>query len=133
LSPRSRGRPRPPGRGRLGAVSDEFMKEMLMKTRPYTIVILHKTPKRDEPGADAIVWEHGRRNFGLRRDKKLLIVCQVNDSTDMRGLCIFATKPDETRKMMDEDPAIRAGIFTYEMHVTESFPGDSLAAIPHSP
>ena len=27
---------------------------------------------------------------------------------------------------MNEDPAVQAGIFTYEAHVIEGFPGDAL-------
>lgn len=109
-----------------GRISDELMREMLQKTRPHTVVILRRTPKRDEPGADRVVWEHGRRNFLLRNEKKLLIVCPVNDETDVRGLCVFSTGLDETRKIMEGDPAVRAGIFVYEVHPAESFPGDSL-------
>jgi len=114
----------------MGVITDDYMREMLAKTQPYTVVILHKTPLRDEPGADKVVWEHGRRNFELRRDKKLLIVCPMNDSSDVRGLCIFSTDLEDTRKLMDGDPAIGAGIFTYEIHAAESFPGDSLSAGP---
>ena len=47
-------------------ITDEFMMEMMQKTKPYTIVILHKTLKMQEAGAEKIVWEHGRRNFQLQ-------------------------------------------------------------------
>ncbi|MDE1853330.1 MAG: hypothetical protein KGI38_06240 [Thaumarchaeota archaeon] len=103
------------------------MRERLNTAKPYTVVILHKTPKRDEPGADEVVWEHGRRNFELRREGKLLIVCPINDSSDLRGLSIFSTGIEETARLMDEDRAVKAGIFTYEIHATRSFPGDSLS------
>ena len=111
---------------RRGPISDGYMRKMLAQTRPYTLVILRKTPKRDLPGADAVVWEHGRRNFELRRDRKLLIVCPMNDETDVRGLCVFSTSLEETRRIMDGDPAVKAGIFTYEIHATDSFAGDAL-------
>ena len=29
---------------------------------------------------------------------------------------------------MDDDPGVRAGTFTYELHVTRSFPGSTLPA-----
>jgi hypothetical protein len=42
------------------------------------------------------------------------------------------TKPyapeEEVVRIMDEDPVVKAGIFTYELHPTRSFPGDSLPA-----
>ena len=108
------------------AITDAYMQEMLAKTRPFTVVILHKTPKRNEPGADKIVWEHGRRNFELRRDGKLVIICPIRDDSDVSGIGVFTTSLEETRKLYDEDPGVKAGIFRYEVHQTRSFPGDSL-------
>lgn len=108
-------------------VTDEYMREMIQKNKPYTLVILHKTPGINEPNTDKIVWEHGRRNFELRRDGILCIVCPVRDETDTSGVGIFSTDVEETRKIMDEDPGVKAGIFVYEIHPTRSFPGDALA------
>jgi hypothetical protein len=109
------------------SITDEYMREMRQKTKPYTLVILHKTPKRNEPGSDSFIWEHGRRNYQLRRDGKLLIVCPVRDSSDIAGIGIFSTSLEETQKIMDEDPAVQAKILIYEVHSTNSFPGDALA------
>ncbi|HUK80405.1 MAG TPA: hypothetical protein VLU91_07060 [Nitrososphaerales archaeon] len=110
-------------------IGDDYMRRMLGTTRQYTIVILHRTSKRGESFADKVVWEHGRRNFELRRDGLLCIVCPViGDKSDVTGLCIFSTGMEETRKIMDEDPAVKAGIFTYEAHSVDGFPGDALAA-----
>jgi hypothetical protein len=111
----------------MNKMSDDYMREMLGKTKPYTIVILRRTQKRDEPGAEKVVWEHGRRNFELRRDGVLRIVCPVDDEGEIRGMGVFSTTPDETRRIMDEDPAVRAGIFTYQTLNARSFPGDSLS------
>jgi len=36
--------------------------------------------------------------------------------------------PEEVVRIMDEDPAVKAGIFTYEVHPIRGFPGDSLPA-----
>jgi len=108
-------------------ITEDYMREMSQKTRPYTIVILCKTPKRNEPNADKIVWEHGRRNYELRRDGILNIVCPVADESDVAGFGIFSTNAEETRRIMDEDPAVKAGIFVYEIHSARSFPSDALA------
>lgn len=107
-------------------ITDAYMKEMLQKTQSYTIIILFKTEKRKDLGADEIVLEHGRRNFELLRDGQLLIVCPINDSTNVSGIGIFSTNADETDKIMQQDPGVKAGIFTYEIHQTRSFPGTSL-------
>ncbi len=107
-------------------ITDEYMKQMITKTKEYTIVILIATQKRDDPEAEKIIWEHGRRNFSLREEGKLPIACPINDGTEVKGVGIFTTSVDETRKIMDEDPGVKAGIFTYEIHPCRSFPGTML-------
>jgi hypothetical protein len=112
----------------MSGITDEYMREMLRTTRRYTVVILHRTSKRDEPGASDVVWEHGRRNFRLRRDGVMCIVCPVlRNESDITGISIFSTDVKETRRIMDDDPAVKAGIFEYEAHAIEGFPGDALA------
>jgi hypothetical protein len=112
----------------MNRITDEYMRMMLQTTRRYSVVILHRTAKRSKPGADAVVWEHGRRNFELRRDGLLCIVCPVNkDETDVTGIEVFSTDVAETEKMMAGDPAVKAGILTYEVHSVQGFPGDALA------
>lgn len=112
----------------LQTITDEFMRQMMPKARNYCVVILRATAKRNEPGADKIIWEHGRRNFALRAEGSLAIVCPVRDETDLSGVGIFRTNLEETRKIMDEDPGVKAGIFVYEVHECQGFPGDSLPA-----
>ena len=108
------------------AVSDEFMREMLAKATSYTVVVLKRTPRRDEAGADAVVWEHGRRNFELRKEGKLRVVLPLGKERELSGISIFSTGVEETKALMDEDPAVKAGIFTYEIYRTRSFAEDSL-------
>ena len=107
-------------------ITDEFMREMLTATKPYCIVILKAGPNANHPDRQKIVWEHGRRNFMLRAEGQLAIVCPIADGSDVSGISIFKTNIEETRKFMDEDPAVQAGIFIYELHPSRSFPGDSL-------
>jgi hypothetical protein len=107
-------------------ISDEFMRQMLSTTKEYSIVILKATPKRKEPGADKIVWEHGRRNFALRADNLLSIVCPITGDGDVRGVGIFNAAVQEVKKIMDEDPAVKGGVLEYEILSCRSFPGDTL-------
>ncbi len=108
------------------SISDDFMHQMLPKARNYALVILRAGPKIKEPGVEKIIWEHGRRNFALRADGVLSIVCPVGDGSDVNGIGIFNASIDETRKLMDEDPGVKAGIFIYEVHACRGFPGDKL-------
>jgi hypothetical protein len=54
------------------------------------------------------------------------IVCRVSDDSNVSGVAIFDASIDETKKIMEEDPSVKAGIFVYEIHPCTSFPGDCL-------
>lgn len=82
--------------------------------------------RTQEPGAEKIIWEHGRRNFELRAQGALAIVCPVRDGSDVAGIGIFTGNPEETERIMDGDPAVHAGILAYEIHPTGTFPGSQL-------
>jgi len=110
----------------LPTITDEYMLQMRATTKPYTVMILKATPKLREPGADKIIWEHGRRNHALRSDGVLSIVCPIADGGEVCGIGIFNATVEETQQIMDGDPGVQAGIFTYEIHASRSFPGDHL-------
>lgn len=107
-------------------ITDEEMKQLMTRSRNYSVVILKSGPKRWEPGWEKIVWEHGRRNFELRAEGLLSIVCPVTDDGDVRGIGIFNASVEETRKIMDDDPGVQSGVFVYEAHPCRGFPGDRL-------
>ncbi len=110
----------------MSIITDEYMKQMLAKSKTYTIVILKNGPKIDYENRQEIVWEHGRRNFELREKGILSIVCPIRDGSNLNGIGIFNADDNETKKIMDEDPGVKTGIFDYEIHPTVSFPGDNL-------
>ncbi len=107
-------------------ITDEFMREMLPKAKTYCLMILKDGPQRHQPGADKIIWEHGRRNFALRADGVMPIVCPVGDGSEVCGIGIFVTSLDEARQIMDEDPGVKAGVFVYELHACRGFSGSCL-------
>lgn len=107
-------------------ITDEYMYDMLQKTKQYTLVLLRMGPKADHPDVKQIIWEHGRRNFGLRADGRLAIVGPVTEETGLAGIYIFNTDAEESKAIMEEDPGVQAGVFIYEVHPCRSFPGDKL-------
>lgn len=109
-------------------ITDEVMRHMLTTSRNYCIVILKAGPERNMDGVQKIIWEHGRRNFELRAAGVLSIVCPVADDSDVSGIGIFNASVEEVKKIMDEDPGVKTGVFVYEVHPCRSFPGDSLPA-----
>ena len=58
----------------------------------------------------------------------LPIVCPVTDDSVTKGLGIFDARVEDVTAIMDADPGVQAGIFTYEVHPVRSFPGDALPA-----
>jgi hypothetical protein len=108
--------------------SDDEMRALLPTTRPYSLMILRKGPKFGTEGSDTIIWEHGRRNFGLRDSGVMPIVLPVPDESDVCGVGVFTVDVDEAMQIMDGDPGVVAGIFTFEVHASRGFPGSSLPA-----
>ena|ERR1700719_4602939 len=106
--------------------TDQEMGELLSSTKPYSVVILKKGPNFDDDTTPGIIWEHGRRNFGLRDDGAMPVVLPITDGSDVCGICVFAVTVDDTTAIMGEDPGVAAGVFTYEVHACRGFPGDAL-------
>jgi hypothetical protein len=118
---------RPPNeRSVVPEISDEYMQEMLGNSRIYTAMLLRVTEKAGEADAGKIIWEHGRRNFALRAKGTLPIVCAAIDESDWAGVGIFDATPEEVERILADDPGIKAGLFTYELHPVRSFPTSSL-------
>jgi hypothetical protein len=107
-------------------VSDDDMRAGMATTKPYTAVVLTAGPAYGTDDAGPVVWEHGRRNFGLRADGVLNIVCPVTDDSDVCGIGILDTDVETARAIMNEDPGVQAGVFTFAVHPVRSFPGDRL-------
>ncbi len=110
----------------MAEITDEYMREMIAKTKQYCVVILKAGPHKQDEGVEKIIWEHGRRNFSLRAEGVLPSVCPIRDGSEVSGIGIFDASVEEVRKMMDEDPGVQAGVFVYEIHPCRSFPGASL-------
>lgn len=111
-------------------ITDEYMREMLGKSRVFTVVLLTMTEKYDlNATADSeqrkVIWSHGRRNFELRASGKMALVGPLM-KPPFAGMAVFTVSPDETRQIMQSDPGVQAGIFSFEIIPWRSFPGDAL-------
>jgi hypothetical protein len=53
-------------------------------------------------------------------------VLPVTDDSDVCGIGVFDATPEDTATLMDADPGVAAGVFTYEVHPCRGFPGDAL-------
>jgi hypothetical protein len=57
----------------------------------------------------------------------LLIVLPVSDESGIAGLGLFAGDADQVAAILDGDPGVQAGIFSYELDPDRGFPGASLS------
>jgi predicted ester cyclase len=123
------------GEAGLPAVTDEMLRDALQGIRPYTVCILKAGPGFQEPGparegwvAD-LIWEHGKRNYALYLAGLMRIICPIGNGSGTTGVSIFDADPDEADRIMRQDPAVKAGLFTYEIHPTQTFPESTLAGV----
>jgi hypothetical protein len=54
------------------------------------------------------------------------VITPVTAADGPSGFAVFTTDPDETRAIMDADPGVAAGIFTFEVHPVRGSPGAAL-------
>lgn len=111
---------------KLPAITDEYMMQMIGTAKNYCAVILKAGPNKSMDGVQKIIWEHGRRNFSLRAEGLLSVVCPISDGSDVSGIGIFNADADKVKEIMDGDPGVQAGVFIYEIHPCRSFSGDRL-------
>ena len=116
----------------LPPVTDEMLQGALQHIRPYTVCILKAGLSFQEPGpareswVTDLIWEHGKRNYALYLAGLKRIVCPIGDGSGTTGVSIFDADPDEVDQIMRQDPGVKAGLFTYEIHATQTFPESTL-------
>ena len=115
-------------------ISDDYMRQRLQTVRPYALVLLKKGPAYQDPANRTpeqaeIVWNHGRRNMALSADGKMALVGPVGGAGDLVGLSVFTVPEADARALMDDDGAVRAGVFVYDVVTWYGFPGDGLPVV----
>lgn len=108
-------------------ITDEDMLRLKELPHPYTLVILKKGPGySNDAGAWEIIREHGRRNLRMRAAELMVIICPVADGGEVSGVGIFTADTEQVAEIMADDPGVRTGLFTFEVHPTRIFPGDTI-------
>jgi uncharacterized protein YciI len=110
-------------------ITNEYIRKALTQGKQYCISLLKSGPNRNQPRAEAeqLQMEHLRYLFQLRAEGKLLINGPVTDDPDLRGIAIYNTSDkEEVKRLLDGDPAVRAGRDMHEIHSWFGFPGDAL-------
>ena len=89
------------------------------RMRTYYMVFLFKGPNRsqDSVESDHLQKAHMENIARLAREGSLVVAGPFMDDGDLRGIFIFAVgSMDETERLVETDPAVRAGRLRYEIH-----------------
>ena len=113
-------------------LTEEEFAAIRATTRPYTVCILKAGAKFEMPGPErtggvtAIIYAHGKRNVAMHEAGLLRVVCPIADGSGVTGVSIFDLSLEDTQRIMDADPGVQAGVFTYDLHPCRSIPGSTL-------
>jgi|SRR5579864_9311029 len=91
-----------------------------MRLDAYTVVLLRRpidAPRLSDEELDAIQHEHLAFNARMRELGHALITGPVRDQPDesLRGINVFRTSVEETRRLAEEDPSVKAGRLVVEV------------------
>jgi len=93
----------------------------------YTLLVLYKTEKYHLPATPKIIQgEHLPHLFDLREKGIVLIAMPVMDHTNVAAIAVYNTDKEAARSYVESDPAVKQGIFTYELLSAMGMKGDSL-------
>ena len=87
--------------------------------KSYFFVLLKKGPHRDQDSVTAAIIqrEHIENINRMAASGKLNVAGPFLDAGNLSGIFIFDSgNEDEVRKMVDNDPAVKAGRLIYEIH-----------------
>lgn len=103
-------------RAAYAAQRGEKLKDSLVA---YTMVLLRRGPNwtSNLPPSVARTLKAQRAYAGLlRTDGRLVLESAIEGVGELRGVYLFRTDTTETRRLMQADPAVRAGRFRAEIH-----------------
>ena len=106
-------------------VTDAQIRDLAATAGPATIGVLHWTADRHQDGAAEVELEHQRRMVTLRAEGVIAVLVPVLSET-LAGLAVMTVGVDEAATLFAEDPCVRAGMMTYEVHPCLTFPGDAV-------
>lgn len=111
-------------------ITPEFIQQEIARGRTYIVAFLKAGPQRE--GIDQATLDQNQANhlnhlFAMKEQGKLAIFGPFMEDGELRGLCIFASKDiNEVKQLLEEDPHIKSGYLTYEIHTWFGLPQDKL-------
>lgn len=111
-------------------ITKEYIQSEIARGKNYTVVFLTAGPNRSAYPAEKLEENHMAHLaylFALKEEGKLLVNGPVTDNPNFLGMSIYASSDkEEVRALVEADPAVIAGRFSYEMYSYFSLPGSTL-------
>lgn len=101
----------------------------LATIKPYVLVVLTKGENYGLSDSPRIIQsEHLPYIFEQRRDNQMVLTMPIMDNNShLAAVAVYnTTDKDEVKHLMENDPAIKAGVFDYEIVTGMGLPGDKL-------
>jgi uncharacterized protein YciI len=101
----------------------------LASIKPYVLVVLTKGANYGLSDTPRIIQsEHLPYIFEQRRDNHMVLTMPVkDDNSKLAAVAVYnSSDKEEVKRLMDNDPAVRAGVFEYEIVTALGLPGDKL-------
>ncbi len=93
-------------------------KDIPSNLRPYVVALLVRGPRAkavvdggDDLQARHLAYLHRQIDAG-----KYALAGPFTDNTNARGIIVLNTTKEEARRLVDEDPLIKAGVLAAELH-----------------
>lgn len=102
--------------------------EQMAQLKPYLLLLFRKGPNYGAPEAATIIQaEHLPYLFELREKGIVLLSMPVLEDAEVTAIAIYNTTDKEAAAhYIEGDPAVRKGVFVYELLSTIGMPGDVL-------
>lgn len=104
--------------------TDDEMNALVPTARSYSLVFFKPGPNCGGDMAPRLMWEHARRNLGLRDAGVMAAALTVLDGSEVWAVRAFTGTVEDTTAIMNDDPGVAAGVFAFEVHPCRGFAAD---------
>lgn len=93
-------------------------KDTVYTMKKYFMAFLKSGTKKSDPEEAMVIQQaHLNHMSQLAEKNKICVAGPFGDDTEFRGIVIYNVKDEEeARSYVESDPAVEAGVLTYELH-----------------
>jgi uncharacterized protein YciI len=111
-------------------LTPQLIQKEISRGKQYSLVLLKKGPNAESVDSVQLAKDqdaHLIHLFSMKQKGLMPIFGPLLEDIELRGICIFnITDKEEIKKLLDEDPHVKSGRLTYEIHSWFGLPGSRL-------